>query len=150
MHDLEKLTPLAMLEIWGLRVSGSSMKNPWIKSTGNPAGIDDEMALALYVEATKGFEQARPVLTHVYARFLPIHSYRYREPGESRLRAAMRHGQASEMLDGKSDQQLAQKLHDDFMDELIKRQREHPFKLPPRPEEQTAEQIVRDVEADLY
>jgi len=150
MSPLEKLTPLAMLEIWGLRVSGGSLKNPLMKSTGNPAGIDDEMALALYVENTEGFEQAKPVLTHVYARFLPISSYRYREPGETRLRAAMRHGQASDMLDGKTDPQLSQKLHDVFMDHLIQKVKQHPFKLPPRPEEETAEQIVRGVEADLY
>jgi hypothetical protein len=149
MNFLENLTPLGMLEIWGLRISGSSLKDPLALSTGGPSGIDDEMALALYVEATSAFEQAKPVLTHIYARFLPIRSYRYREPGETRLRAAMRHGQASLMLEGRSDQQLSQKLHDDFMDELIKKQRSHPFKLPPRPQEETVEQIVRQVEADL-
>jgi hypothetical protein len=150
MHPLEKLTPLGMLEIWGLRVSGSSLKDPLAQSTGGRAGIDDELALALYVEATEGFEQSHPVLTHVYARFLPIQTYRYRQPGETRLRAAMRHGQASQMLDGKSDHQLTQKLHDVFMDALIKKQKQHPFKVPPRPEEVTAESIVQQVEADLY
>jgi hypothetical protein len=150
MHPLEKLTPLGMLEIWGLRVSGASLKDPLAKSTGGRVGIDDELALALYVEGTQGFEQSRSVLAHVYARFLPIASYRYREPGETRLRAAMRHGQASQMLDGNSDAQLAQKLHDDFMDSLIRRQRDHPFKVPPRPEEMTAEEIVQQVEAEVY
>lgn len=149
MNFLEQLTPLGMLEIWGLRVSGSSLKDPLAKSTGGPAGIDDELALALYVESVEGFDQARAILTHIYARFLPIQNYRYREPGETRLRAAMRHGQASQMLEGKSDQQLTQRLHDEFMDKLIKKQREHPFKLPPRPEEVTAEDIVRQIEADL-
>lgn len=150
MHPLEKLTPHGMLEIWGLRVSGTSLKDPLAKSTGGRAGIDDELALALYVEGTPGFEQSRTVLAHVYARFLPIATYRYRGPGETRLRAAMRHGQASQMLDGKSDPQLAQKLHDDFMDALIKKQKSHPFKVPPRPEEITAEQIVQQVDAQVF
>ena len=148
-HPLEQLTPLGMLEIWGLRVSGTSLKDPLAKSTGCRAGIDDELALVMYIESTEGFEQAREILAHLYARFLPIATYRYRQPGETRLRAAMRHGQASEMLAGKSDSQLAQTLHDDFMDRLIKRQKEHPFKVPPRPEENSAEDIVRQVEADL-
>jgi hypothetical protein len=148
-HPLESLTPLGMLEIWGLRVSGASLKDPLAKSTGGRAGIDDELALAMYVEATDGFQEARPVLAHVYSRFLPVSGYRYREPGETRLRASIRHGQANLMLEGWTDTAMAQKLHDTFMDLLIKRQREQPFKVPARPEEVTVEQIVAQVEADV-
>ena len=138
-----------MLEIWGLRVSGGSLKDPLGKSTGGRAGIDDELALVMYVETTEGFSEARPVVAHVYADFLPISSYRYRQPGETRMRASIRHGQANLLLEGWSDQRMAQKLHDDFMDSLIKRQKVQPFKVPVRQEEVTVEQIVAQVEADL-
>ena len=134
-HFLETLTPLGMLEIWGLRVSGGSLKDPLAKSTGGRAGIDDELALAMYVETTECFSEARPVLAHVYAAFLPIASYRYRQPGETRMRAAIRHGQANLLLDRWSDARMTQKLHDDFMDALIKRHRNQPFKVPIRNEE---------------
>ena len=138
-----------MLEIWGLRVSGGSLKDPLAKSTGGRAGIDDELALVMYVETTEGFAEARSVIAHAYADFLPISSYRYRQPGETRMRASIRHGQANLLLDGWSDQKMAQKLHDDFMDSLIKRQKTQPFKVPVRQEEETVEQIVAQVEADL-
>ena len=148
-HHLESLTPLGMLEIWGLRVSGGSLKDPLAKSTGGRAGIDDELALVMYVETTEGFAEARSVIAHVYADFLPISSYRYRQPGETRMRASIRHGQANLLLEGWTDQKLAQKLHDDFMDSLIRRQKAQPFKVPVRQEEETVEQIVAQVEADL-
>lgn len=149
MHRLESLSPLGMLQEWGLRVSGGGYTDPLRKAVGGSLGIDDEMALAMWVEATEGFETSRPVLTHVYVRFLPVENYRYREPGETRLRAAIRHGQAHLMLEGWKDTALGQKLHDDFMDALIRRQRENPFKVPPRPEESTIETIVAAVESEV-
>jgi hypothetical protein len=138
-----------MLEIWGLRVSGGSLKDPLAKSTGGRAGIDDELALVMYLEAIEGFETARPVLAHIYSNFLPIESYRYRQPGETRMRAAIRHGQANLLLDGWPDSRMTQKLFNDFLDALIRHQRDKPFKVPARPEEITVEQIVAQVEADL-
>ena len=145
-RDLEKLTPEGMLGIWGLRVAGGSFRDPLRRSMGGIAGLDDEMAMVHYVESTEGFEASRPVLAHVYSEFLPVSMYRYRQPGETRMRAAIRHGQAHLLLEGWKDADLAQRLHDDFMDALVRKAKATPFKLPRRPEEVTTEDIVAEVE----
>ena len=71
-----------LLEIWGLRVSGASLKHPFRTSTGEEPGIDDELAAVRYVERVKGFAEARPVLVHVHVDGGRLREFRVRAPGE--------------------------------------------------------------------
>lgn len=89
---ISKITARQALEVWGLRVCGGSLKSPTKKATGGNASVDDEMSLARYVEATPGFERARPALVHVYAEGQPVESFRLRHPGETTTRALIRLG----------------------------------------------------------
>lgn len=53
----------AVLEAWGLRVSGASLKNPLKESTGgNSSALDDEFQAMQRVERMPGYSRAKPVL----------------------------------------------------------------------------------------
>lgn len=148
-HPLEQLTAKQMLEIWGLRVSGGSMKDPLAKSTGGKAGPDDELALVYYVEATPGFFEAQSVLLHKYAHFKPLAQYRYRRPGESLFGASCRHGQAHLAKAGMNELALTKALHKKFVYALIAKMAEKPFMVPRVVVELTPEQIAAQVASEV-
>ena len=148
-HPLEQLTAKEMLEIWGLRVSSGSMKDPLAKSTGGKAGPDDELALVLYVETVPGFFEAQPVLLHKYAHFKPLATYRYRRPGETLFGAASRHGQAQLARAGMDELALTKALHRKFAANLVAKLTEKPFMVPRAVIELTPSQIAAQVSSEV-
>jgi hypothetical protein len=74
------MTPKQMLEVWGLRVSGEPFTS-WQLSTGNPcATADDAMEVVRYVESSRGFHAARPMLLHVFAHGKKLATFVWRDP----------------------------------------------------------------------
>jgi hypothetical protein len=139
--DLERQLPLQMLETWGLRIRGSSLKDPNEAASGESITVDDELALCMYVESTDGFFYSRPVLRHVFVEFLPIASYRYVGPGETAWQASLRHGQVElyarlttleKLKDREAVARLAQALHDSFLKALTAKTVLTPFRVPDR------------------
>jgi hypothetical protein len=144
--DLEHLDARGMLEVWGRRVSGGSLKDPLKLSTGSCRGTDDESALVLYVEMTFGFELVRPVLVHVFAEGRSLSSYAFRQVGESRVAAAMRHGRGCRISDGWSDLEIADDALRSFMRRLGRKIKRRPFRIPRSVEDVPPEQIAAEAE----
>lgn len=117
-----------MLERWGLRVCGGSLKSPIRMSTGGEAGIDDDLFLVEYVETTTGFGRARPVLLHRYAHGRPFSSFQLRQPGEPRSRALIRWGWFD--MVGFRDSDIPKRIVEEFETFLAERMRISPF-VPP-------------------
>ena len=114
----------AMLERWGLRIIGGSLKNPLRISTGGEAMMDDDLRLVAYIESTPGFERAAPVLRHRYSNGMPLESFRIQLPGENRDRALLRLGWFD--LRPFRDAAVLSRVNNEFECALAKRLRECP------------------------
>lgn len=79
-----------MLQVWGLRITGASLKNPLHLATGGSSGYDEDWEATCYVQRVPGYERAYPVLVHVHAEFQPVEIFRVCEPGETLMRALLR------------------------------------------------------------
>lgn len=121
----KQLTVDEMLERWGLRVVGGSLKSPWRISTGGEAGWDDDLRLVDYVESTPGFERAAPILRHRFSEGRSLESFRVSLPGESRARALIRLGWFD--LNGLADAAIPGRVLEDFVSLLNRRMAETPF-----------------------
>lgn len=123
------MTAHEALEIWGLRVSGGSLKSPGMRERINGSeSVDDELALMRYVESTDGFFEARPVLLHKFANGLPIETFQMRGPGETRFLALHRLRWLPYV--DEADRDIPQQVVDDFTWSLDRRLIDHPF-VPP-------------------
>lgn len=118
-----------MLDIWALRITGGSFTNPCTPRQGGGEGVDNELAIVAYVEATQGFQSARPVLAwvHIEAKGDP-HGFPMRGPGETLLKALLRRGWAKHL--GTKD--IPAFVYFEFVRELARKLRENPF-IPPAP-----------------
>ena len=128
-----RMTAEAMLAIWGLRASGTSLKSPLKASTGGKAGDDDELAVVTYVQQTAGFDLARPVLRRVYCDGCPAEGDWWRGPGETLVRAALRLGWGSQ-LGHVAPRQIPVAIRDEFIRTLNLRLGATPYRLPERSE----------------
>jgi hypothetical protein len=130
-----------MLEAWGLRACGGSLKNPLNLSTGGATGTDENWQAKQYVEGVTGFSLARPVLVWVFAQGLDVAAFRLRQPGESLTQALKRLGwQDYVMLPAA---RIALEVLRDFEVELGEALEERPFTPMFEPEEEDAESIAR-------
>lgn len=128
-------TPAKLLEVWGMRQFGRLPSAGPGKATGGGAGTDEAEQVCLYVEQTKGFAMARPVLSWVYYEMKPVHTFRVCAPGEVLT---------SELLARKGwlfccnmpQAIIPRKVLGVFLDNLADRLREQPFV------------VYRDVEED--
>jgi hypothetical protein len=139
-----------MLQIWGLRATGGSLKSPIKRSTGGEAQQDDELAVALYVQSTPGFATARPVLRRIYCEGRTANGDWWRGPGESLGRAALRLGWGR-YLGIVAMKEIPMEVHADFMHGLEQRLIDSPFRLPERTERlcpvEQAEQLASLINA---
>jgi len=115
-----------MLERWGLRVIGGTLKSPVRTSTGGEAALDDDLFLVDYVQGTPGFERAAPVLRHLYSSGLPLNSFRLCLPGEDRGRALIRQGWFD--LVGLPDSEIPWRVLEEFEASLLARMGEAPYR----------------------
>lgn len=129
-----------MLEAWGLRTSGGSLRNPLKLSTGGSGGCDEEWQAMRYVEAVKGYERSLPVLRWVYVQGQPIETFRLRGPGEPLMRALVRNEWAS-YIDFPAGN-IPDAVLSDFIDNLEKALARRPFTPIHEPEEEDAEMIA--------
>jgi hypothetical protein len=120
--------PDRMLETWGLRISGASLKSPFKVSTGGEPAIDDDLAAVRYVERLKGFVDARPVLAHVHIYGRSLSEFPLRQPGESLPAAIERLGWW--MLIDTPPEQMAGAIYRGFFWILESALRRNPF-IPP-------------------
>jgi hypothetical protein len=84
-----------MLELWGHRMGGKRLQSvgaKYIQSGGGAEGIDHDARIVRYVEETKGFAKAKPVLVHVYARCKPLEAFSIETPGHGYLNCLYEHG----------------------------------------------------------
>lgn len=114
-----------LLERWGLRVCGGTLKSPYRVSTGGEEGVDDDLRLVAFVEATEGFSRAKPVLLHRFARGEAPESFTWRRPGEDFRRALIRLGWFD--MVGLPERRVARKVLEEFEDRLANRVRGEPF-----------------------
>ena len=134
-------TPAWLLEAWGLRAFGA-LTSPYKISTGGAACSDDESQAAWYVEHTPGFDQAREVLIWRYQRCRELIDFPIRQPGETLVRALLRRSWGG-ML-GRPAYQIAQSIHDEFLNRLAERVRVEPFRpIRVRDEEEDATPLMR-------
>jgi hypothetical protein len=117
-----------MLERWGLRVIGGTLKNPLRTSTGGEAVLDDDLFLVAYVEGTEGFERAGPVLRHRYSAGLGLDRFRVRLPGESLTRALLRFGWFD--LREVPERKIPERVLDEFRTALAARMAADPYRPP--------------------
>lgn len=68
----EGWSAIHVLEAWGLRTTGRSLKDPLKEATGGYSGADDEWEAKRLVEELPGFWTARPALHWVYVEGQPI------------------------------------------------------------------------------
>jgi hypothetical protein len=129
------LTVHEMLERWGLRVTGGTLKNPIRTSTGGDPLPDDDLALVSYIRGTEGYDRAAPILSHRYSLGLPSGRFRVRNPGETLARALMRLGWFD--LAGLPEREIPRRVLREFRDALADRMRSDPYRppsaLPPLP-----------------
>ena len=118
-----------LLSVWGLR-QGKALRDPCRVSTGGVAGPDDEWQAMRYVETTPGFDRYRPVLAWVYVQCKPASLFRVRGPGETLPRALLSNGWAHLLV--RSETEMGQILHDEFLQLLRRRLIDHAF-IPFRP-----------------
>lgn len=118
-------TPSRMLEVWGLRVSGGSLKTPYKVSGGGESGLDDEWQAKSYMERVPGFDLARPVLVWVYAEGRDASDFPLRRPGESFASALKRLGWGDYLMVGSA--RVALEVLRDFEVELHEALAERPF-----------------------
>lgn len=114
-----------MLERWGLRVCGGTLKNPMKLSTGGEPSPDDDLRLVDYVESTPGFERARPALQWRFVQGKPFSSFQLCRPGESRSLALIRLGWFG--LIGLPDAKIPEKIVKEFEIALKERLLDLPF-----------------------
>jgi hypothetical protein len=127
------LTAKVALDIWALRVSGGSLKNPLHASTGEGSGVDDEQSLADYVEETPGFGQARTVLYQIHAEHKPISRVWLQRPNERLVDAYARLRWIG--LDHLRRDVAVATVYRQFLDRLDRRLVEKPWVKPePLPE----------------
>lgn len=123
----KQLTVRQMLERWGLRVCGGTLKSPLKISTGGEPAADDDLRLVDYVESIPGFDRARPVLQHRFVNGLPLQTFRLRHPGETRPLALIRLGWFG--LIGLPDARIPDQILKEFEEALAERMRISPFIL---------------------
>jgi hypothetical protein len=114
-----------MLERWGLRIVGGTLKSPLRVSTGGEAMLDDDLRLVDYVESTSGYDRAAPVLKHIYSEGRTFGEFRLRLPGETREHALLRWGWFD--LVGLRDAVIPARIDLEFRRELRRRLREQPY-----------------------
>jgi hypothetical protein len=127
---MKELGAEQMLELWGLRVSGDSLKCPMRLSTGGEASIDDDLAAVRYVESIRGFAEARPVLVHVHVNGGEPNTFLLRLPGEPLSSAVSRLGWW--MLHDLSADRMAGSVYRGFVWLLEASLRKTPFVPPSR------------------
>lgn len=124
-----RLVALQILHRWGLRISGSSLKDPTKRATGGHVGIDDDQLLVEFVESTPKFRVARPVLVHRYVHGLELSDFRLNRPDESKDAACYRLGWGSLTVLPKV--KIIEHVHDHFVNSLVERLEEIPQGGPP-------------------
>lgn len=117
MIDERVYDPYRMLEWWGLRETGGSLKDPTKKSNGGKASEDDEEAAMIYVQTTPNFRVARPVLAHVHIEGLPLCDFVVRGPGERLTPALLR--RSWWQLVGIRENLIAEAIYTGFVEILI-------------------------------
>lgn len=133
-----------MMERWGLRIVGGSLKNPLRTSTGGAAMLDDDLRLVDYVESTSGYARAAPVLKHIYSEGGTLAAFRLRLPGETREHALIRHGWFD--LVGMRDAQIPSRIAGEFRRALARRLREQPYNAStPEPNHTRTHRKMRSV-----
>lgn len=122
------MTPIQLLELWGLRC-GAPLKTAGLGTQkGEGEGFDETLVAVRYVESTHEFELCREVLVHRYVHGLNLESFRVAGPGEQLTRALYRR-QWGFVL-GAPPKDVAGKILDRFIDNLIERMRREPFIVP--------------------
>lgn len=134
-------TVQAMLEAWGLRVCGVSLKNPLALSAGGSSGADYEWQAMRYVESVTGFDMARPVLSWVYSHGLPVERYQLCRPGESKAQALKRLGWQDYVM--VPAPKIPEAVLSDFWVEMEDALADRPFVPYEMPEAETVERIVQ-------
>ncbi|HWD40083.1 MAG TPA: hypothetical protein VG944_14635 [Fimbriimonas sp.] len=153
-------TPQLLLERWGLRTVGTSLKGPIqpALSKGDP-GVDVDLAIMIYVESVPGYKIAKPVLYHVYAEGKSIYDFRLLEPGETIFQAVvLRLEWGRELLkadawgkEGESPDpwELPRLILKNFRDALADKVREHPFCEPVASQEPCSAEVAHAIAADV-
>lgn len=137
-----------LLDTWGLRVCGSSFRDPVVRSQGDLAGSDDELQAVYYVESTAGFDLARPVLRWKHVEFRRLVDFPLRHPGETLLRALLRYGWAGCIADRPIETPI--KVYNAFFDALSERCRTSPFVPYRELAEPDAQEIAAAASQDLH
>jgi hypothetical protein len=130
-EEAKALTADELVERWARRSVGGSLASPGgALGWGGEPGPDDYWAAVSYVESTKGFGEARPVLSHVYIHGRPLGEFRIAMPGEPRFTAFQRLRWMSYWTE--TDPDVPRRVLRSFAKRLVDRCREQPFRLPPR------------------
>jgi len=119
MEDYRIYDATTMLEWWGLRESGGSLKNPVKKSTGGDPAEDDEKAAMVFVQTTQFFRVARPILAHVHIEGKQLDEFVIRMPGERLKQSLLRLGWWQ--LCGVREERIADCLYEGFYEVLTNR-----------------------------
>ncbi|WP_025229103.1 hypothetical protein [Fimbriimonas ginsengisoli] len=135
-----------LLELWGLRTIGSSLKSAGLRQySGGSAGVDVAEYAMRYVEETAGFDSAHPVLLHVYGHGLPASTFFYRGPGEMLSRALIRMGWFGFI--GTAEREIPSLVERKFVEGLTERLAIQPFHVPEPPTEESEWEEWEDSES---
>jgi len=118
-----------MLEIWGMRVTGGTLKSVGQReAAGGESGVDEAQLIARYVEETEHFDTSRPVLIHRFGFGRSEAEFRYRQPGEPLSQALIRLGWFCFL--GVPQREIPGLVLARFVDRLASRLQEDPYVVP--------------------
>ncbi len=142
-----ELSAEQMLEIWGLRSCGSSLKNPLKPSTWGGRGSDDELVIVDYVESVPGFGLAKEALVWVFRYGNDPTAFPLVRPGETCATSLIRRQWGMHL--GRARQAVCGAVVREFMGLLEERIKQGPpvFPIDLPEEEAEVEAIVASVQA---